>query len=151
MKRVGQKTLWRHNILQAYKVQKVEKLRREVDLHLIAVYYNKGERQKRHTPKNLTVHSSLHSQTQSSIENVQTPLWHQNAGCCRIFNAPTANFTRQHRMQTFNPVNLDTANLKGESCHNWTFLDKKYLVVRSALSVAGSYTPQCAGGCELGL
>lgn len=29
VKRVGQKTLWRHNILQAYKVQKVEKLRRE--------------------------------------------------------------------------------------------------------------------------
>lgn len=28
VKRVGQKTLWRHNILQAYKVQKVEKLRR---------------------------------------------------------------------------------------------------------------------------
>lgn len=65
VKRVGQKTLWRHNILQAYKVQKVEK---RVDLHLIAVYYNKGERQKRHTPKNLTVHSSLQSNPIQSLK-----------------------------------------------------------------------------------
>lgn len=44
VKRVGQKTLWHHNILQAYKVQKVEK---RVALHLTAVCYNNGDGQKK--------------------------------------------------------------------------------------------------------
>lgn len=63
VERVGQKTVTSQYLtsLQSSKGWEVEK---RVDLHLTAVYYNKGERQKRHTPKNLTVHSSLHSQTQ---------------------------------------------------------------------------------------
>lgn len=51
VKRVGQKTLWHHNILQAYKVQKVEK---RVALRLTAVCYNNGDGQKKaHTKKPL--------------------------------------------------------------------------------------------------
>lgn len=55
-------------------LQSSKRLRKRVDSHLIAVYYNKGERQKRHTPKNLTVHSSRHTSKPRSTRKKNAPI-----------------------------------------------------------------------------
>lgn len=105
MERVGQKTLWRHNILQAYKVQKVFEVEKRVDLHLIAVYYNRGERQKGTHQRTSLSTAAFTVKPNPVFKKVQTFVWHQNAACYRILNAPTAKFTRAHRMWTFNLLN----------------------------------------------
>lgn len=126
MKRVGQKTLWHHNILQAYKVQKVEK---RVALHLTAVCYNNGDGQKKahtkepHRPQQPSQSNPIHWRTGHGIIG-----W----GC----SSPATSATRPRRrinpqlcqssLFSFSVWTRQSSEVK--SHNGWIFQGLKYLV-----------------------
>lgn len=127
MKRVGQKTLWHHNILQAYKVQKVEK---RVALRLTAVCYNNGDgRKKAHTkephrpqqpPQSEPIHSrTRHRLTQRTLSSPATSPTRRRT----ISNPPLC----QSSLLSFSVWTRQSSEVK--SRHGSIFQGLKYLVV----------------------
>lgn len=127
VKRVGQKTLWHHNILQAYKVQKVEK---RVALHLTAVCYNNGDGQKKahtkepHRPQQPSQSNPIHWRTghriiRGSSSSPATSLTRR----CQILNPQLC----QSSLLSFSVWTRQSSEVK--SRHGWIFQGLKYLVV----------------------